>query len=138
MLQLNYDKMYDTVLIVIYNLSKSYSKLICYLCFCFVLIVWKFLLLYVNVSFNICSRFCCSFEADPSMKYMLCKVFQKLIVLEVVLGIVKQVCRIIIKKYGEACCLFSLPPPPPTPPPSPPAPSTSPPHYTLRFLPLTH
>jgi len=55
----------------------------------------------VNVSFNICSRFCCSFEAVPSMK-----VFQKVIVLEVFLGIVKQVCRIIVNKCGKACLLF--------------------------------
>jgi len=29
--------------------------------------------------------------------------------LEVVLGVVKQVCRIILKKCGKACCLVFLP-----------------------------
>jgi hypothetical protein len=44
------------------------------------------------------------------MKYLLCKVFQKVIVVEVVLVVVKEVCRVIIKKCGKDCylVLFSL------------------------------
>jgi hypothetical protein len=45
------------------------------------------------------------------MKYMLCKVSQKVIVVEVVLVIVKHICGIVIKECGSKdCCLvlFSL------------------------------